>query len=184
MLSTTTAEISLASWTRLFGSRSAAIWSAARRRRSNSCTRLEAIGLEFARPDPATPAEIINQALAGVAGCDEPEAIAEAHKSFADSEAAGDWFEAGDDVDAVLEGDRFRRRRRAGAARRLFAGPSRVLGKPVRAVCSGAEGSERRNLEEPRTGRTRHLAQRPVDRHSADAANRGQERARLISCSS
>ena len=40
------------------------------------------------------------------------------------------------------EGDRFGRRRRAGAARGLFAGPSRILGEPVRAVGAGAEGSD------------------------------------------
>ena len=53
-------------------------------------------------PNSATPAEIIDQALAGIADRDDAAAIAEAHKSVGASDAAGDWFEAGDDVDAVL----------------------------------------------------------------------------------
>ncbi len=64
---------------------------------------LESIGLGSLGPDPATPAEIIDQALAGVADRDDAEAIAEAHKSVVDSDAADNWFEAGEAVDAVLK---------------------------------------------------------------------------------
>ena len=103
MLSTKTAEVSLASWTRLVRLALGRNLASAAPPPFELVHTLELIGLELLAPDPATPAEIIDQALVGVAGCDEPGAIAEAHKSVADSEAAGDWFEAGDDVDAVLK---------------------------------------------------------------------------------
>ena len=100
--STKTAEVSLAAWTRLVRlalGRNLALGTPP----FELVRMLESIGLDPLAPDPATPAEIIDQALAGIPDRDEAAAIAEAHKSVGDSEAAGDWFEAGDDVDAVLK---------------------------------------------------------------------------------
>ncbi len=102
-LSTTTAEVPLASWTRLVRLALGRNLACATPPPFELVHTLESIGLASLAPDPATPAEIIDQVLVGVADCDQPAAIAEAHRSVADSEAAGDWFEAGDDVDAVLK---------------------------------------------------------------------------------
>ena len=101
--STPTAEVSLAAWTQL-------VRLALGRNLANGAPppfelvrTLESIGLDSLAADPATSAEIIDQALAGIADRDSAQAIAEAHKSVGDSDAAGDWFEAGDAVDAVLK---------------------------------------------------------------------------------
>ncbi len=64
---------------------------------------LEAIGLASLAPEPATPGEIIEAALAGVADRESPAAIGHAHQSVADSDVSENWFEAGDAVDAILE---------------------------------------------------------------------------------
>ena len=53
-------------------------------------------------PETATPADILDSALAGVRDCDGPEALIHAHESIVDSDAASDWFEAGEAVEAVL----------------------------------------------------------------------------------
>ena len=101
--STTTAEVSLAAWTRL-------VRLALGRNLAHGAPppfelvrTLESVGLDSLAPDPATPADIIDQALTGITDRDDAAAIAEAHRSVGDSDAAGDWFEAGDDVDAVLK---------------------------------------------------------------------------------
>jgi hypothetical protein len=103
ILSTTTAEVSLASWTRLVRLALGRNLACAAPPPFELVRTLESIGLDSLAPDPATPAEIIDQVLVGVADCDEPAAIVEAHKSVADSEATRAWFEAGDAVDAVLK---------------------------------------------------------------------------------
>src|SRR5271166_4231249 len=64
---------------------------------------LETLGLETPVPDLAAPVEIIASALAGIDGSDEAEAIREAHASIVEDEIVHGWFEAGDDVEAILE---------------------------------------------------------------------------------
>jgi hypothetical protein len=64
---------------------------------------LEMFGLETPVPDLTTPAEIIDSALAEVAGSDGAEAIRDAHASLLNDDIAKGWFEAGQDVDAILE---------------------------------------------------------------------------------
>jgi hypothetical protein len=64
---------------------------------------LEMLGLETPIPDLATPAEIIDSALAEVAGSDGAEAIRDAHAWLLNDDIAKGWFEAGQDVDAILE---------------------------------------------------------------------------------
>jgi hypothetical protein len=63
---------------------------------------LETAGAGWLAPDIATTAEIIDSALAGIAGGDDLAAITEAHEAVAASDAAGGWFEAGEPVEAVL----------------------------------------------------------------------------------
>ncbi len=64
---------------------------------------LETVGLDLLVPDPATPVEIIAAALSEAPERDRAEIIRDAHESVGDSEVAQSWFEAGDDVDAILE---------------------------------------------------------------------------------
>jgi hypothetical protein len=64
---------------------------------------LEMLGLETPIPDLATPAEILHSALAEVTGGDSVEAVRDAHASLLNDDIAKGWFEAGDDVDAILE---------------------------------------------------------------------------------
>jgi hypothetical protein len=101
--STTTAEVSLAAWTRLVRLALGRNLAQGAPPPFELVRTLESIGLDSLAPDTATAAEIIDQALAGIADRDSAQAIAEAHKSVSDSDAAGDWFEAGDAVDAVLK---------------------------------------------------------------------------------
>ena len=101
--STTTAEVSLAAWTQLVGLALGRNLACGAPPPFELVRTLETIGLDSLGPDPATPADIIDQALTGITDRDDAAAIAEAHRSVGDSDAAGDWFEAGDDVDAVLK---------------------------------------------------------------------------------
>ena len=64
---------------------------------------LDAIGLASLAPEPATPRDIIEMALAGVADRESSAAIGHAHQSVADSDVSENWFEAGDAVDAILK---------------------------------------------------------------------------------
>ena len=64
---------------------------------------IETIGLEQILPDCATPAETIESLLAGIADRDEEAAIRDARRAVADSDVAESWFEAGEDLEAVLQ---------------------------------------------------------------------------------
>ena len=64
---------------------------------------LETLGLETLVPDFATPAEIIDSLLAEVAGSDGVEAVRDPQASPLDDDIANGWFEAGEDVDAILD---------------------------------------------------------------------------------
>jgi hypothetical protein len=63
---------------------------------------VEALGLDSLAPDFATPAEIIASALADVADRDHPETIRAAHEFVAKTELTDNWFEAGEEVEAVM----------------------------------------------------------------------------------
>ena len=102
-MSVPTAQVSLAAWTQL-------VRLALGRNLAHGAPppfalvrALEAAGFEALAPDASTTAEIIDQALAGFSDRDDPAAIADAHRSVGDSNAAGAWFEAGDAVDAILK---------------------------------------------------------------------------------
>ena len=60
---------------------------------------LEAIGLDSLGPDLATPAEIIDSTLTRSVDSEDGDSSPEARETF----IADGWFEAGDDVDAVLQ---------------------------------------------------------------------------------
>jgi len=62
---------------------------------------LETLGLETLVPDLATPDEIIDSLLADVAGSDE--AVRDRRASPLDDDIARGWFEAGEEVDAILD---------------------------------------------------------------------------------
>ncbi len=64
---------------------------------------MESLGFDTLLPDPSTPAEMINSALAGVPERDLPAALREAHHRATDSVVTDGWFEAGEAVDAILE---------------------------------------------------------------------------------
>ena len=100
--STLTSEVSLASWERLL---QLALG------RNLECDEpppfalvqiVEALGLDSLAPDPATPAEIIGSALADVPDGDQADTIRAAHEFMAGAELAEHWFEAGEDVEALL----------------------------------------------------------------------------------
>jgi hypothetical protein len=101
--STPTSEVSLASWTRLVRLALGRNLVRGTPPPFELVHALESIGLESLAPDRATPAEIIDSTLAGIAGRDDAEAIAKAHESVVDNDAADDWFEAGEAVEAVLD---------------------------------------------------------------------------------
>ena len=63
---------------------------------------VEALGLDSVAPDFATPAEIIASALADVADRDRAETIRAAHEFAAKTELTDNWFEAGEEVEAIL----------------------------------------------------------------------------------
>lgn len=63
---------------------------------------LETAGLDLLAPDIATTAEILDSALAGIAGEDDPVAVTGAHEAVVASDAADGWFEAGEPVETVL----------------------------------------------------------------------------------
>jgi len=101
--STPSAEISLAGWTelvRLALGRNLALGAPPPFELVGA---LEAIGVESLVPEPATPAEILDSALAGASDCDRAEALIHAHESIVDSDVADGWFEAGEAVEAVLK---------------------------------------------------------------------------------
>jgi hypothetical protein len=64
---------------------------------------VEAIGLDGLAPDHTTPAELIETALREIPDHDRAETIRTAHESVADGEITENWFEAGEDVDAILD---------------------------------------------------------------------------------
>ncbi len=63
---------------------------------------VDALGLDSLAPDFATPAEIIASALANVADRDRAETIRTAHEFAAKTELTDNWFEAGEEVEAVM----------------------------------------------------------------------------------
>jgi hypothetical protein len=65
-----------------------------------------ALGLDSLAPDFATPAEIIASALADVADRDRAETIRAAHEFAAKTELTDNWFEAGEEVEAVMSAAR------------------------------------------------------------------------------
>jgi hypothetical protein len=67
---------------------------------------VEALGLDSLAPDFATPAEIIASALADVADRDRAETIRAAHEFAAKTELTDNWFEAGEEVEAVMSAAR------------------------------------------------------------------------------
>ncbi len=77
---------------------------------------VEALGLDSVAPDFATPAEIIASALAGVADRDRAETIRAAHEFAAKTELTDNWFEAGEEVEAIMS-----------AARSASAGASALI---------------------------------------------------------
>jgi hypothetical protein len=64
---------------------------------------LETLGLETLVPDFATPVEIIDSLLAEVAGGSGAEAVLNRRAPPLDNDIAKGWFEAGEDVDAILD---------------------------------------------------------------------------------
>ncbi len=100
--STLTSEVSLASWERLLRLALG---------RNLECDEpppfalvqiVEAVGLDSLTPDLATPAEIIGLALADAHDRDQAETVRAAHEFMAGAELAENWFEAGEDVEALL----------------------------------------------------------------------------------
>ncbi|HSU99074.1 MAG TPA: hypothetical protein VLI91_03130 [Roseiarcus sp.] len=67
---------------------------------------VEALGLDSVAPDFATPAEIIASALADVVDRDHAETIRAAHEFAAKTALTDNWFEAGEEVEAVLSAAR------------------------------------------------------------------------------
>jgi len=67
---------------------------------------VEALGLDSLAPDFATPSEIIASALADVADRDRAETIRAAHEFAAKTELTDNWFEAGEEVEAVMSAAR------------------------------------------------------------------------------
>jgi hypothetical protein len=67
---------------------------------------VEALGLDSLAPDFTTPAEIIASALADVADRDRAETIRAAHEFAAKTELTDNWFEAGEEVEAVMSAAR------------------------------------------------------------------------------
>ncbi|RBP15483.1 hypothetical protein DFR50_10839 [Roseiarcus fermentans] len=63
---------------------------------------VEALGLGALVPDETTPADIIGSLLADFPDRDDPAAIEQAHESVLEMDAADNWFEAGEAVEAVL----------------------------------------------------------------------------------
>ncbi|HZZ59818.1 MAG TPA: hypothetical protein VFE63_01410 [Roseiarcus sp.] len=102
-VSTPTAEVPFAVWTRLVRLALGRNLARGAPPPFELVRTLESIGLDSLAPDLATPAEIIDHALAATADRDDAETIAEAHKFVGDSDAAGDWFEASDAIDDVLK---------------------------------------------------------------------------------
>src|SRR5271166_5173862 len=65
----------------------------------------------------------------------------------------------------------------------VSGGPPGLLGSLMRAIVAGVDGRRRParpDLETPRTGRARNSQRRSVEQHSADAADSGEERARVF----
>ena len=67
---------------------------------------VEALALGSLAPDFATPSEIIASALADVADRDRAETIRAAHEFAAKTELTDNWFEAGEEVEAVMSAAR------------------------------------------------------------------------------
>ncbi|HEY5206183.1 MAG TPA: hypothetical protein VIJ63_16490 [Roseiarcus sp.] len=67
---------------------------------------VEALGLDPLAPDFSTPAEIIASSLADVADRDRAETIRAAHEFTAKTELTDNWFEAGEEVEAVMSAAR------------------------------------------------------------------------------
>jgi len=63
---------------------------------------LEAVGLDAIVPEAATPAEIIEKALAEFPDRDEAGALGLAHERVLQQSYVESWFEAGEDVESVL----------------------------------------------------------------------------------
>ncbi len=100
--STPSAEISLAAWTRMVQLALGRNLASGPPPPFELVRALETIEVDSLIPETATPADILDSALAGVRDCDGPEALIHAHESIVDSDVASDWFEAGEAVEAVL----------------------------------------------------------------------------------
>ena len=100
--STLTSEVSLASWERLLRLALGRNLACGEPPPFALVQIVEALGLDLLAPDPATPAEIIGSALAAVPDGDQADTIRAAHEFMAEAELAENWFEAGEDVEALL----------------------------------------------------------------------------------
>jgi hypothetical protein len=67
---------------------------------------VEALGLDSLAPDFTTPAEIIVSALTDVADRDHAETVRAAHEFAAKTELTENWFEAGEEAEAVMSAAR------------------------------------------------------------------------------
>ena len=144
---------------------------------------VEALGLDSLAPDFATPAEIIASALADVADRDRAETIRAAHEFAAKTELTDNWFEAGEEVEAVMSAARSVERGRGRAYRKLPAQPPGILGGAMRPIGARAQGRRppaRRDLETSRARGPRPCRRHALEPHSVDSPHRRDERARLL----
>ena len=100
--STLTSEVSLASWERLLRLALGHNLECDEPPPFALVQIVEALGLDSLPPDPATPAEIIRSALADLPDGDQADAVRAAHEFMAGAGLAEHWFEAGEDVEALL----------------------------------------------------------------------------------
>ena len=101
--STLTSEISLASWERLLRLALGRNLASDEPPPFDLVRVVEALGLDPLEPDLATPAEIIALALADVPDRDRADAVRAAHEFMGAAELAENWFEAGEEVEALLK---------------------------------------------------------------------------------
>ena len=98
-----TSEISLASWERLLRLALGRNLASDEPPPFDLVRVVEALGLDPLEPDLATPAEIIALALADVPDRDRADAVRAAHEFMGAAELAENWFEAGEEVEALLK---------------------------------------------------------------------------------
>ncbi len=100
--STLTSEVSLASWERLLRLALGRNLACGEPPPFALVQIVDALGLDWLAPDLATPAEIVGSALAAVPDGDQADTVRAAHEFLAEAELAENWFEAGEDVEALL----------------------------------------------------------------------------------